>query len=388
LRCRCCETSPAKCEPEATSLENALVLVAAGGTGGHLFPAEATSTALRARGLEVELVTDSRAAKYGGAFPARAIHEIAAATPSGKSPLLRARAAVVLAGGTFQAWRLVRRVRPAAVLGFGGYPTVPPILAATLAGVPTILHEANAVMGRANRFLAPRVDRIAKGFDALGGVGASIAAKARLTGNPVRPMVLEAAKLDFPDFDDGRLRLLVTGGSQGARIMSDIVPAAIELMPEQARRKLVLVQQARSEDLSRVREVYARLGIDAEIEPFFTDLPMRIARSHLVVGRAGASTVSELAVIGRPAILVPLPHSLDQDQAANAREFSACGAGTVIAQSAFSPQWLATFLCEALADPEGLARSAAEAKRTGIVDAADRLAQLVLETIAEPRKSP
>jgi len=365
-----------------------LVLVAAGGTGGHLFPAEATSAALRARGLEVELVTDSRAAKYGGAFPARAIHEIAAATPSGKSPLASARAAVVLAAGTVQAWRLVRRVRPAAVLGFGGYPTVPPILAATLAGVPTILHEANAVMGRANRFLAPRVDRIAKGFDALGGVDAAIAAKARLTGNPVRPMVLEAAGLAFPAFDDGRLRLLITGGSQGARIMSDIVPAAIELMPEDARSRLVVVQQARSEDLARVRETYARLGIEAEVEPFFADLPLRIARSHLVVGRAGASTVSELSVIGRPAILVPLPHSLDQDQAANAREFAVRGAGTVIDQTAFSPRWLATFLCEALSDPERLARSAAEATRTGITDAADRLAQLVLETIAEPRKSP
>lgn len=364
-----------------------LVLVAAGGTGGHLFPAEAASAALRARGLEVELVTDVRAAKYGGTFPARAIHEIAAATPSGKSMLLRARAALVLAAGTLQAWRLVRRLRPAAVVGFGGYPTVPPVLAASLAHVPTILHEANAVMGRANRFLAPRIDIVAKGFDALGGVGADIAAKARLTGNPVRPMVLEAAQLAYPAFD-GRLRLLVTGGSQGARIMSDIVPAAIELLPEAARRNLVIVQQARSEDLGRVRETYTRLDVEAEVEPFFADLPMRIARSHLVIGRAGASTVSELAVIGRPAILVPLPHSLDQDQAANARQFTACGAGTVIDQSAFSPQWLASFLLDALSDPEGLARSAAEAKRTGIVDAADRLASLVLETIIARRKNP
>lgn len=365
-----------------------LVLVAAGGTGGHLFPAEATSTALRARGLEVELVTDSRASKYGGTFPARAIHEIAAATPSGKSPLERARAGLVLAAGTLQAWHLIRRTRPAAVLGFGGYPTVPPLLAASLARVPTILHEANAVMGRANRFLAPRVDVIAKGFEALGGVGASIAAKARRTGNPVRPMVLEAAGHAFPGFDEGRLRLLVTGGSQGARIMSDIVPAAVELMPEQARRKLVLVQQARSEDLARVREIYARLAVESEVEPFFADLPMRIAGSHLVIGRAGASTVSELAVIGRPAVLVPLPHALDQDQAANANQFAACGAGTVMDQSAFSPQWLATFLLDALSDPEGLARSAAEAKQAGIADAADRLANLMLELIATRRKTP
>jgi UDP-N-acetylglucosamine--N-acetylmuramyl-(pentapeptide) pyrophosphoryl-undecaprenol N-acetylglucosamine transferase len=388
LRYRCCERSPPTREPEATSLENALVLVAAGGTGGHLFPAEATSAALRARGVEVELVTDTRAARYGGSFPARAVHEIAAATPSGKSMVASARAAFVLGAGTFQAWRLLRHVRPALVLGFGGYPTVPPVLAASLDGVPTILHEANAVMGRANRFLAPRVDRIAKGFASLGGVGASVAAKATLTGNPVRPMVIEAADLPFPGFAEERLRLLVTGGSQGARIMSDIVPAAIELVPEPARRKLVLVQQARSEDLARVREVYARLGIDAEVEPFFADLPRRIASSHLVIGRAGASTVSELAVIGRPAVLVPLPHSLDQDQAANAREFAACGAGTVVEQSAFSPQWLANFLCDALSDSGGLARKAAAAKLGGIADAAGRLANLVLEVVSTRRKHP
>jgi UDP-N-acetylglucosamine--N-acetylmuramyl-(pentapeptide) pyrophosphoryl-undecaprenol N-acetylglucosamine transferase len=365
-----------------------LVLVAAGGTGGHLFPAEAASTALRARDFEVELVTDARAAKYGRALPARAIHEIAAATPSGQSPVRRARAALVLAAGTFQAWRLVQNSRPAAVVGFGGYPTVPPILAAHFAHVPTILHEANAVMGRANRFLAPRVDMIAKGFEALGGVDTKIAERARLTGNPVRPMVLEAARLPFPSFDDGRLRLLVTGGSQGARIMSDIVPVAIELLPAAARSKLILTQQARSEDLGRVRETYARLGIDAEVEPFFSDLPRRMASSHLVIGRAGASTISELAVIGRPAVLVPLPHSLDQDQAANAAQFAASGAGTLMAQSAFSPQWLANFLLEAVSCPEGLARSAAAAKRTGITDAADRLADLVLEIIATRRKHP
>jgi UDP-N-acetylglucosamine--N-acetylmuramyl-(pentapeptide) pyrophosphoryl-undecaprenol N-acetylglucosamine transferase len=365
-----------------------LVLLAAGGTGGHLFPAEAASAALRARGVEVELVTDARAAKYGGTFPARAIHAIAAATPSAKSPLERARAALVLAAGTVQAWHLVRRARPAAVVGFGGYPTVPPLLAASLSGVPTVLHEANAVMGRANRFLAPRVDAVAKGFEALGGVAPAVAAKARLTGNPVRPMVLEAAKLGFPSFDDARPRLLVTGGSQGARIMSDIVPAAIALMPDAERRRLVVVQQARPEDLGRVRASYAHLGVQAEVEAFFADLPVRMARSHLVIGRAGASTVSELAVIGRPAILVPLPHALDQDQAANARQFAARGAGTVIDQRAFSPQWLASFLHDTFSDPEGLARSAAEARRTGIVDAADRLASLVIETISAHRKAP
>lgn len=353
------------------------VLVAAGGTGGHLFPAEALSNALAARGMDVELVTDARAMKYGGTFPARAIHEICAATPSGGPIHARVWAALTLVAGTIEARSLLKRVRPCAVVGFGGYPTVPPVLAATQLGVPTILHESNAVIGRANRFLASRVDAIAKGFETLGGIGEKLGAKTYLTGNPVRPMVLKAATVPYPDFGDGKLRLLVTGGSQGARIMSDVVPAAIELMPEAARQKLVIVQQARREDLERVRETYARLGLDAEVMAFFPDLPMRIALAHLVIGRAGASTISELAVIGRPAILVPLPHALDQDQAANAKQFAATGAGTIVAQGTFSPQWLAAALLDAQADPAGLVRRAALAKLDGISDAADRLADLV-----------
>ncbi|VTZ23041.1 UDP-N-acetylglucosamine--N-acetylmuramyl-(pentapeptide) pyrophosphoryl-undecaprenol N-acetylglucosamine transferase (fragment) [Methylocella tundrae] len=196
-------------------------------------------------------------------------------------------------------------------------------------------------------------------------------------------MVIEAAKIPFPDFAGGKLRLLVTGGSQGARIMSDVVPAAIELLPEEARKKLILVQQARPEDEERVRAVYRRLGVAADVKSFFSDLPRRIAASHLVIARAGASTVSELAVIGRPAILVPLPHALDQDQAANAEQFALSGAATVVPQSAFSPQWLANAISSAQNDAEGLARRAAAAKGSGIADAADRLADLVLRVAAD-----
>jgi UDP-N-acetylglucosamine--N-acetylmuramyl-(pentapeptide) pyrophosphoryl-undecaprenol N-acetylglucosamine transferase len=353
------------------------VAVAAGGTGGHLFPAAALSHALAARGFAVHLITDERAAKYGGDFPACAIHELAAATPSGGSVFARGPAVLTLIRGTFAARGLFKRIKPLAVIGFGGYPTVPPVLAASMLGVPTLVHEGNAVIGRANRFLAGRVDAIAKGFEVLGGIPASMAGKTHLTGNPVRPMVIEAARTAFPESLDGRLRILVTGGSQGARIFSDIVPAAIELMPEAARQKLLITQQARPEDAERVRETYRRLGVDAEIQSFFADLPVRIAQAHLVIARAGASTVSELAVIGRPAILVPLPHALDQDQAANAQQFAAAGAAIVITQSVFSPQWLATSLMEAQADIGGLARRAAAAKQAGIADAAERLADLV-----------
>ncbi len=358
------------------------VVVAAGGTGGHLFPAEALAHALAARGLEVHLITDERAAKYGGDFPAHTIHMVAAATPSSGSLVARAMAIFTLIRGTVTALRLVKRIRPRAVIGFGGYPAVPPVLAATLLRVPTIVHEGNAVIGRANRFLAPRVDAIAKGFEVLDGLPKALAAKTHLTGNPVRPMVIDAQRIAFPDCA-GKLRVLVTGGSQGARMFSDVVPAAIELMPEAARHRLVIVQQARAEDEERVRNTYRRLGVDAEVRPFFADLPLRIAHAHLVIARAGASTVSELAVIGRPAILVPLPHALDQDQAANARQLAAAGAAVVAAQSAFSPQWLATSLVEAQGDMASLACRASAAKRAGIPDGAARLAGLVQNLMSD-----
>jgi UDP-N-acetylglucosamine--N-acetylmuramyl-(pentapeptide) pyrophosphoryl-undecaprenol N-acetylglucosamine transferase len=364
------------------------ILIAAGGTGGHLFPAEALSNALAARGYAIELFTDERAKKYGAAFPARATHIVRSASPRSTGLASRAAAAFALALGTLEARKLIKQIRPLALVGFGGYPSVPPVLAATQLGVPTVLHEGNAVIGKANLFLAPRVDAIAKGFNALEGVGVTIAAKAFLTGDPVRPMVIEAARTPFPGWSGGKLRLLVTGGSQGARVMSDIVPAAIELLSEAARKNLIVVQQARGEDEARVRAAYQRLGVEADVKAFFPDLPQRIAAAHLVIGRAGASTVSELGVIGRPAILVPLPGSLDQDQAANAGQFAASGGGTVIAQSAFSPQWLANALTEAQNDFAGLARRAAAAKAAGIPDAAGRLADLVLRVAAERKQNP
>jgi UDP-N-acetylglucosamine--N-acetylmuramyl-(pentapeptide) pyrophosphoryl-undecaprenol N-acetylglucosamine transferase len=361
-----------------------LVMVAAGGTGGHLFPASALSDALIARGMAVELITDARAEKYGAAFPARAIHKVQAGTPSGGSLLQKGRAVLALMRGTLAARRLLKRLRPDVLVGFGGYPTVPPVLAAASLHVPVILHEGNVVMGRANRFLAPCVDAIAKGFEALGGVGKKIRAKAHRTGNPLRPAVIEAARLPFPAFSDGKLRLLVTGGSQGARIMSDIVPAAVALLPADLQQNLIIVQQARGEDETRVRAAYQKLGIEAEVESFFTDFPFRIAMAHLIIGRAGASTISELALIGRPAILVPLPHALDQDQAANAGYFAATGAAIVIGQAAFTPTWLAGQLTLAQADLAGLQSKAEAAKSAGIADAAERLADLVASFIAKP----
>ena len=359
------------------------VLLAAGGTGGHLFPAEALAVALKARGVAVELATDQRALKYGGDFPASSVHAVAAATPTGGSLFGKAAALVVLARGTIAARGLVRRINPSVVVGFGGYPTVPPLLAASMLGFKTVLHEQNAVMGRANKFMAGRATAIATGFPGLGGIDAALRAKIHCTGNPVRPAVQAAASLPYPDFADGRLRLLVTGGSQGARVMADIVPMAFELLAPDTRARFLVVQQARGEDEARVADIYARLGLAAEVKPFFADLPARLAQAHLVIARAGASTVSELAVVGRPAILVPFPFALDNDQAANAAQLARTGAAMVIQQNRFTAGWLAAELVRCLENPLALNQRALAAREAGIADAAERLADLVLQVAAQ-----
>jgi UDP-N-acetylglucosamine--N-acetylmuramyl-(pentapeptide) pyrophosphoryl-undecaprenol N-acetylglucosamine transferase len=361
------------------------ILVAAGGTGGHLFPAAALADALARRGVAVDLATDDRALKYGAEFPARAIHAIPSGTPTGAGVVNKALAAAKLGRGVVAAALLIRRLRPRAVVGFGGYPTVPPLFAASMLGAPTVLHEQNAVMGRANRFLAGRVSLIATGFPDIKGVAAAARGKVRYTGNPVRPAVLEAAKVTYPSFADGRLHVLVTGGSQGARVMADIVPAALALLSTDERARVCLTQQARGEDKARVAAACAKLGFPIEIAEFFPDLPARVASAHLVVGRAGASTVSELAVIGRPSILVPFPHALDQDQAANAAVLAANGAATVIRQTDFTPERLAQLLRWALAEPASLVSAAAAARAAGVSDAAERLADLVMG-IARPAR--
>lgn len=357
-----------------------LIMLAAGGTGGHLFPAEALSHALHAKGMRVVLMTDTRAAEYAGNFPAEAVHAVPAATPSGRSPLQKAAALFHIAKGTFSARRIIRQVKPDVVVGFGGYPTVPPVLGASLAGVRTLIHEQNAVIGRANRFLAGRADVIAAGFAKVGGLTAAQQAKCRHVGNPVRPAVIEAAGHDYDAPGEGKIRLLVFGGSQGARIMADIVPPAIQLLTDAERARLTIVQQARPEDDERVRGIYEKLGVPSTIAPFFKDLPAQMAAAQLVIARSGASTVAELTVIGRPALLVPLPGSLDQDQAANAAFLEGAGGAIRILQPEFTPRHLAAELSKLIAQPAHLTTMAANAKSAGIPDAADRLADLVIAT--------
>jgi UDP-N-acetylglucosamine--N-acetylmuramyl-(pentapeptide) pyrophosphoryl-undecaprenol N-acetylglucosamine transferase len=355
---------------------NTLILLAAGGTGGHLFPAEALALALDARGLSVDLATDHRAAHYK--FPARAVHLIPSATVRGRNPIALARTAATLALGIAKAWALIGRIRPAVVVGFGGYPTVPPLLAASMRGTSTVLHEQNAVMGRANRLLAPRVTAIATSFPTLTRLDPAWQSKIAFTGNPVRRAVIDAAAAPYPAPTD-KLRLLVFGGSQGAHVMSEIVPQAIERLTPDASRRLIVTQQARAEDLDAVRATYARIGVEAEVAAFFPDLPARIAASHLIVSRSGASSVAELSAIGRPGILVPLPHALDQDQFHNAGVLAQAGGAIRLEQRDFTPDRLAAEIAKLSADPLGLARMAAAAKTCGTLDAAERLADVVVK---------
>jgi UDP-N-acetylglucosamine--N-acetylmuramyl-(pentapeptide) pyrophosphoryl-undecaprenol N-acetylglucosamine transferase len=358
--------------------EAGTILLCAGGTGGHLFPAEALALALKARGWRIHLATDHRVESYGQDFPAAEIHLIPSATLA-RAPVRAARGLLRLARGLIAARRLIKALQPAAAVGFGGYPTLPPMLAASRAGVPTVIHDQNAVLGRANRFLASRVTAIATSFAKVGGADRW---RSRMveTGNPVRPPVRQAALIPYPRRQPSDLfNLLVFGGSQGARFMSELVPAAIAELPEAMRARLRVVQQCRPEDLDRVAGRYREMSVAADLQPFFRDLPARIAASHLVVSRSGASTVAELAVIGRAAIMVPLPHALDQDQKANADVLARAGGGWTVEQPQMTPGRLAGDLGELMAKPEQLATAAEAARRVGRPDAAERLADLVVQ---------
>ncbi|MEH7877710.1 undecaprenyldiphospho-muramoylpentapeptide beta-N-acetylglucosaminyltransferase [Rhizobium laguerreae] len=364
-------------------MSKGVVLLAAGGTGGHVFPAEALAFKLKERGYSVHLVTDSRAERYAGKFPAEEIHVVPSATIGSKNPLAVARSLWTLWSGMRAAMKLIQRLRPVIVVGFGGYPTVPPLLAATRLGVPAMIHEQNAVMGRANKALATRVQAIAGGFLPEG--GAAFPHKTVTTGNPVRPAIIAAAEVPYtPSHAGEAFNLVVFGGSQGAQYFSKALPTAISLLDDALRVRLRITQQVRPEDMEMVSGCVAKLEMGADIAPFFTDMAERLARAHLVICRSGASTVSEISVIGRPAVLVPYPHALDHDQAANAAALAATGGAKVIAQSELSPEKIAAILTAVMNDPEKLAHMAAAAKLAGKPDAANLLADMV-EAIAARR---
>ena len=354
------------------------VVLAAGGTGGHLFPAFALAEELQRRGYAIELMTDMRGDRYGTGFPARAVHKLHAATIKGRSPVALAATGVTLARGVREAYSLLGRIRPVAVVGFGGYPSFPPLLGARLRKIPCALHEQNAVMGRANRMLARRVTAIAASFEGTKSLEPEARAKVTVTGNPVRQAVLEWARAPYAAPDaSGPIRLLVFGGSQGARYFSESVPPALALLPEALRRRLSVVQQCREEDLGAVKAAYAKAGIAASLATFFRNLPEIMASSHLVIARAGASSVAELAVMGRPSILVPLPHALDNDQLQNATRLAESGGCWCIEQSTLTPQRLAGELERLFTEPRALGAASSAARGVGRPDAVARLADLV-----------
>lgn len=355
------------------------IMLAAGGTGGHLFPAFALAEELRRRNVIVDLMTDMRGDRYGGGFPARTVYQVPSATLASRSPADIAKTMLTLARGTKAAFSIFGQVRPAAVIGFGGYPTYPPLVAARLRGIPTAIHEQNAVLGRANKLLAKRVTAIATSFERTKFLDGTLAQKVVLTGNPVRQAVMDAAARAYEaPAAGGVIRILIFGGSQGARFFSDTVPLALFALPDQIRSRLRVVQQAREEDIDRVKEAYSEANISAEIAPFFADLPARMAAAHLVIGRAGASTVAELTVMGRPSILVPLPHALDNDQLNNARRLAESGGAWCIEQRNLSPERLADELGNLLAAPDVLAAAAKAAKTAGRPDAVRNLADFAL----------
>lgn len=353
-------------------------VLAAGGTGGHLIPAFALAVELERRGHHVALITDARGAQIPGKPEALTAHVLPAGRFQGKNPLSWLKAGKAILEGRSMALRLFESFGPSAVVGFGGYPALPALLAATSAGVPTVIHEQNAVLGRVNRLLAGRVNAIATAYGKVDRLAEKLAGKVHLVGNPVRAEVLALRDQPFPAFTaDGLLRVLVTGGSQGAKVLSEVVPDGLAMLQPALRTRLQVTQQCRPEDLEAVRARYASHDIPAELGTYFEDMATRLADAHLFIGRAGASTIAELTAVGRPAILVPLPIATDDHQAANAREMAASGGARSIRQEKFTAVELAKQIQAIAQGPETLANAAHAAWNCGHPGAVSDLADLV-----------
>lgn len=354
-------------------------VLAAGGTGGHMVPAHALAEELIRRGHYVALVTDERGTRFPGLFEGVETHILPAGRIAG-GPLGWLRAGRSILAGRAMALKLYEHTQPAAVMGFGGYPALPALLAAFKAKIPAAVHEQNAVLGRVNRFVAGRVAAVATAYPDVQRVPGKAEAKVRLVGNPVREEVLALRDKPYPPLDaDGVFRVLVTGGSQGAKVLSDVVPEGLGMLPPVFRARLQVTHQARAEDIERVRTRYAEQGIPAELATYLPDLPERLGRAHLVIARSGASTVAELAVAGRPAILVPFAAATDDHQTWNAQELVAAGGARSIPQDKFTPVELAKQMQKMGLDPEALANAARRARSCGRPNAVKDLADLIEE---------
>lgn len=358
------------------------ILIAAGGTGGHMVPAHALSEELQRRGHGVALLTDARGLRFPGLFETVPKHVLESATARGLNPFAWARAALAIARGRAQGRQVAREAGAAAVVGFGGYPSLPGLLAGVSLGLRCVIHEQNAVLGRVNRRLQGRVSAVALSYAETAGLSAVGAGKARHVGNPVRAAILAAREGDFVAPAPGqKFHLLVTGGSQGARILSERVPLALAALPEAQRQRLQVVHQARAEDLSAAALAYKAAGIEAECLPYLADFPERLAAAHLVVARAGASTMAELTAAGRAAILIPFAAATDDHQTANAAAFVAAGAGFLLPEAQATAAKLSGLLAGFMDAPEALAAAAAAARGLGVPDAAARLADLVEQEV-------
>jgi UDP-N-acetylglucosamine--N-acetylmuramyl-(pentapeptide) pyrophosphoryl-undecaprenol N-acetylglucosamine transferase len=366
----------------AMSISRHFVL-AAGGTGGHMMPAYALAAELVMRGHRVALVTDARGARIPGLPDGVAIHMLPAGRLGG-GPIGWLRAARAIWAGRGKARKLYKEFRPTAVIGFGGYPALPALLAAHSLGIKTAVHEQNAVLGRVNRFVASKVAAIATAYPDVARIAPGDAAKVHLVGNPVRDEILALRDMPYPHIDeDGVFRVLVIGGSQGANILSEVVPDGLAMLPPALKQRLQVTQQCRVEDIDAVRARYSALGIPAELATYMEDIPERLSWTHLMIARAGASTIAELTAAGRPAILVPLPSATDDHQTENTREMVAAGGARMIAQSAFTPKELAKQMQKLGLEPKGLTLAAAAAKNCGRPNATRDLANL-LESLGRP----
>jgi len=351
-------------------------VLAAGGTGGHMVPAHALAAELKSRGHGVMLVTDERGARFPGLFDQVPVHILPAGRLGG-GPIGWLKALRSVIKGRSEAKRIYREHRPDAVVGFGGYPAFPSLLAASSMGIPSVLHEQNAVIGRVNRMLAGEAEAIGTAYDEVERLKRGYADKAVLVGNPVRESVAKLGELPFPEFDEfAPLKILITGGSQGATVLGQVVPEGLGLLEPSLRRRLQVVQQCRADDIERVRKHYAELGIPAELMTYIEDMPEKLADAHLVIGRAGASTIAELTAAGRPAILIPFPSATDDHQTVNAREMTRAGGARTIQQSSFTPDVLARQIEAMAADPIALNNAASRALSVGRPHAARDLADL------------
>jgi UDP-N-acetylglucosamine--N-acetylmuramyl-(pentapeptide) pyrophosphoryl-undecaprenol N-acetylglucosamine transferase len=352
-------------------------VLAAGGTGGHMVPAHALAAELKARGHGVLLITDARGAKFPGLFEDVPVHILPAGRLGG-GPIGLLKAVRSVIAGRAEAKAIYRDHRPDAVVGFGGYPAFPSLLAANSAGIPAVLHEQNAVLGRVNRLLAGSATAIATAYAHIERLKSRYRDKVTLVGNPVRETIARLGEMPFPPFDDiSPLKILVTGGSQGATILGEVVPSGLGMLDRSLRLRLQVVQQCRPDDIEAIRARYADLKIPAELLTYIEDMPSKLADAHLVIGRAGASTIAELTAAGRPAILIPFPSATDDHQTANGREMERAGGARVIPQPDFTPEVLARQIEAIAGDPEALGNAAARSLSVGRPHAARDLADLV-----------